>query len=281
MPLSIKFPDVRDIPAEATLFATPAPVWKPKAVTELARACGLKGKAADRGLWLVVQDKRASLEIYQASHSLRFGLLGADGEPRPTGRINAKKARAVADDWVQQFGPAGARSELHSTAEAELLISRKAGTKPKRFVTALQVNYRFLLDELPLLGSGGKMQVAVDAAGTVTSAYRFWREPHGMSTVRLTPAERAFATFARSPLFSDLTDESARAEVTEVRVGYFALPPTEAQMVLVPVYEFRGVLATEMHPHYEFISHLPAAAIDGTAVKAAGRPVASPDTVAG
>jgi hypothetical protein len=282
MPLSIKFPDVRDIPAEATLLATPPPVWKPKAVAELARKAHVKGDVVDHGLWLVVRDAHASLEVYQATHSLRYSVLNPKGEPQPAGHIDAKKARAVADKWVQQFGPAGAQVELHSIAEAELLVSHRAGAKPKRFVTAVQVNYRFLVGDLPLLGSGGKMQVGVDAAGKVTDAYRFWREPHPMSTVRLTPPEQAFEQFSRSDLFRDLSDDSgARAEVTEVTVGYFALPPTEAQMVLVPVYEFRGVLATEMHPHYEFISHLPAAAIDGSAVKRAGRPVRSPDAVSG
>jgi hypothetical protein len=276
MPLSIKFPDVPDVPARAPLFITPPAVWDREVVADLARRSAIDGDVVDRGLWLVVQDERASLEIYQASHSLRYGVVHADGEPRHKEAIDADRARSIADGWVSEFGPANARFDVHSITEAELLVSTREGDEPERFVTAVQVNYMFAVGELPVIGSGGKMQVAVDSQGEITGAYRFWREPRSKGAVRVMPAEQAFERFSRAELFRELSDDTARAEVTEVSLGYFALPPTEPQSVLLPAYEFRGVLSTALHPHHEFIAHLPAAAVKPVELKNLGRPAPTP-----
>jgi hypothetical protein len=269
--LTIKFPTAPDVPARAQLYVAPPPAWNEKLVADLARRAGIDGKAQDMGPWLVVRDGAASLEIYQASHSLRYEIQRGDGERLDKAAIDEAKGRSIADDWVSAFGPTGARFEVHSITEAEVLVSRRPESDPERYVAALQVNYRFSLGELPLIGAGAKMQVCVNADGEVTDAYRFWREAKASSAVRVLPAEQAFERFSRAPMFSDLIDDSARAEVTQARLGYFALPPTEPQSVLLPVYEFRGVLSTELHPHHEFIAHVPATAVKPVDLKNAGR----------
>jgi hypothetical protein len=276
MPLSIKFPAAPDVPARAPLFVTPRPVWSAEAVADIARRAGIEGEAQDLGVWQVVRDERATLEIYQASHSLRYGIASADGEPRHAEGIDAESGRRIADDWVAAFAPADARFDVHSITESELLISTREGDEPERFVTALQVNYRFAVGELPVLGSGGKMQVSVDSKGEITGAYRFWREPRQKGAVRVLGVEQAFEQFAGSAMFADLSDDTARAVVTEVSLGYFALPPTEPQSVLLPAYEFRGVVSTELHPNAEFISYLPAATVKPAELKNLGRPVPNP-----
>jgi hypothetical protein len=274
MPLSIKFPSTPDVPARASLFVTPPPVWDPKVVADLAGRSRIDAEAVDRGAWLVAQDERATLEIYQASHSLRYGVV-RDAEPRDREAADPDRARSVADAWVAEFGPADAHFDVHSITEAELLVSTSPEAEPERFVTAVQVNYAFAVGDLPVIGSGGKMQVAVDSQGEVTDAYRFWRDPQPKGAVRVLQPEQAFERFAAAPLFGDLSDDTARAEVTDVSVGYFALPPTEPQSVLLPVYEFHGVLSTELHPHYEFIAHLPAATVKPADIKSLGRPTPS------
>lgn len=271
MPLPINFLASVDVPEEAPLFVAPAPAWEPQAVSDLARRAQIDADVGDRGLWLVAEDERATLEVYLASHSLRYGRKLPDGEPQHREAVDPEKARAIADEWVAAFGPADARFDVHSITEAELLVSTNPEAEPERFVTAVQVNYAFALGELPVIGSGAKMQVAVDAGGEITGAYRFWREAVGRGSVRVLPLEQAFEQFGRAELFRDLSEDTAKAEVTEVRLGYFALPPTEPQNVLLPVYEFQGVLSTDLHPRYEFIAHLPAAALRPRDVKQLSR----------
>jgi hypothetical protein len=271
MPLSIKFPEPRSVPDEITLYTTPPPDWQPDAVSDLARQLDVTGEVVDRGLWFVVSDDRSALEVYQASHSYRFSRLDIDAEVRDGGRqeVERERALAIAERMVQTMAPDESRWDVHSVTDQEVLIAERDAKEPRLNVTGLQVNYTFSLGDLPLLGPGAKMQVAVGPTGDVTGAYRFWREPNATETASTIPQDVALERFSRSNLFADLSDETARAEVTEVRLGYFSMPPTEIQAALVPAYEVRGVLATEMHPHYEFVSYVAALEMDEASLKGA------------
>jgi hypothetical protein len=268
MPVSIEFPKPPEVPQEVPLFAVQRPRWSNDAVTELARRFGLAGEVTDRGLWHIVDDGRGVLEVYQASDSFRFGRYEAGNETvgATDGDLDVDRARAVADDWAARFAPADSRWAVGSVTELEVLVTERDAGEARRLVAGLQVNYRFTLDDLALVGPGAKMQVVVDPSGEVSGAYRFWREPRPAGYLPTTPVEEAFARFSRSDLFADLSDETARARVEEVHIGLLSQPPTEPQGFLVPVYELRGVLSTEMHPRYEFVRYVAAANLaDGEA----------------
>jgi hypothetical protein len=269
MPLSLKTPEPHAVTGEVTLYATPPPEWKSEAVSELARQFEVTGDVVDRGLWFVISDARSALEVYQASHSYRFSRLDLDAEARDGGRheLERERAMSIAERMVRTLAPDESRWHVHSVTDQEVLIAEREAKEPRRHVTGLQVNYGFSLDDLPLLGPGAKMQVAVGPTGDVTGAYRFWREPMATRTVPTIPQEVALERFSRSNLFADLSDDTARAEVTEVRLGYLGLPPTEIQAALVPAYEVRGVLSTEIHPHYEFVSYVAALEMDEANLK--------------
>jgi hypothetical protein len=278
MTLSIKFPDLRGVPAEVTQYATQSPDWQSAEVADLAHRMEIGANVEDRGLWLVVSDGRAALEVYQASHSFRFSRLDVDeeGKGREGLQIERERAIGLGEGWTQAFAPTESRWEIGSVTEQEVLIAEGEGREPRQLVVGLQVNYGFRLDDLPLLGPGGKMQVAVGATGEITGAYRFWREPRAMGSAPTVPPEVAFERFAGSELFVDLSDETASAEVGEVRLGYLTLPPTEIQAALTPAYELRGVLTTEAQPRYEFISYVAAIDIDQSGLKRSRLSNASP-----
>jgi hypothetical protein len=271
MPLSIKFPEPRSVPGEITLYTTPPPDWQPDAVSALARQFDVTGEVLDRGLWFVVSDDRSALEVYQASHSYRFSRLDIDAEARDGGRqeVERERALAIAERTVQTMAPDESRWEVQSVTDQEVLIAERDAKEPRLNVTGLQVNYTFSLGDLPLLGPGAKMQVAIGPTDDVTGAYRFWREPNATETASTIPQDVALERFSRSNLFADLSDETAQAEVTEARLGYYSMPPTEIQAALIPAYEFRGVLATEIHPRYEFVSYVAAVEMDEASLKSA------------
>jgi len=271
MPLSIKFPEPRAVPGEVTLYTTPPPEWQSDAVSDLARQFEVSGDVVDRGLWFVVSDGRSALEVYQASHSYRFSRLDIDAEARDGGRHEVERERAlgIAERTVRTLAPDDSQWDVHSVTDQEVLIAEREVAEPRIHVAGLQVNYVFSLGDLPLLGPGAKMQVVVDPTGEVSGAYRFWREPKATGTAPTIPLEAALERFSRSNLFADLSDDMAHAEVTEVRLGHLSLPPTEIQAALLPAYEVRGVLATEIHPHYEFISFVAALEMDEADLKTA------------
>ncbi|CAO5234849.1 hypothetical protein [Frankia sp. AgKG'84/4] len=261
MALSVDFPAAVDTRSEIALFAVRPTRWETGDVTELARRLGFVGEVADRGLWHVVDDGRSTLEVYQATPSFRYGRRDT-GENEAAGAVegglDADQARAVAEGWVGRFAPAGTRPDVHSVSELEVLVSERTTAQPRRLVAGLQVNYRFDLDGVALLGPGAKIQVVVDPAGEVSGAYRFWRDPRPAGQARTISVDEAYSRFAASDLLAGLTDDTARAQVDEVRLGYLSLPPTEPQGLLTPVFELRGVLSTELHPRHEFVSYVAA-----------------------
>jgi hypothetical protein len=270
MSLSIDFAKAPQVPARLPLLGVERAQWSADEVVELARRNGLSGEATDRGLWHIVDDGRAALEVFQASHSFRFSRRTEPNEVAGSSEkeIDQALARESADSWVQRFAPEGARPELTTITQQEVLVAEQGVKIPQRRFTAARVNYTFSLDDQALLGPGAKLQVAVDPSGQILEAYRFWRNVSRVDQLPTVSSDEALSRFSRSELFADLTDRTARASVSQIRLGHLCLPPSEPQEFLVPVFELRGVLSTELHPHYEFVQYVAATTFDEGTAKA-------------
>jgi hypothetical protein len=280
MSVDIRFPDPPQVPDQLPLLRVVRPQWD-QARRSLASRLGVEGDATDAGLWLVARDQRSSLEIYQASHSFRFTRQDIDGEARDRRSVemDADHAVAVAERFLEGVGRVQADSWVHSVTELEVLSVSAGGREPERRVAAMQVNFRFSLNGIALVGPGAKMQVTVGDGDEVIGAYRFWRDVEPTASVRVFPAEHAFERFARSPMFANLTDDTARAEVASAELGYLCLPPTEVQGMLLPVFRLRGTISTEFQEAYDFVSYVAAASVDPEDAKRQRAPQTQPSLV--
>ena len=252
MSLSIDFRTDLIIPPSVPVFDVVEPSWDAKSVAGLADRLGLSAPAEDLGLWHVVRDDRAVLEIYQASSSFRFSLLRHDGEGRDGRGEGYPDAEQVAKEWMSPHWPEGGDPEILGVAERELLIVERGQREPRRLVAATDVNIGFSTEGFALLGPGAKAKVAVASDGSVVEAYCFWRNLARNGEVRTRSQAEVFERFAASQMFADLSDGRARAEVTTARFGYLSIPPTEVMEALVPVVELRGTISTEMIERFEF-----------------------------
>jgi len=259
MSIEISFPDLPTVPDVVTLQAPVFPEWEVDIVAELARAHEIDAEVVDAGPWFVARGERAALEVYQATHSFRFGLVGGDSESIEPVDVDDGTAVEVALDWVRRFGDLPVRREGITVTSEELLISEAPDTEPVAIVTGRQVNLPLEIDGLPALGPGAKAQVTLGAGLAITSAYRFWRETKTAGERRIEPLEAVAERFREARLFEGL--RSGSAEVTGIRLGHYSDPPTEVQRHLRPAYEFTGVLRVEGAEPYEFIQYAPAAAV--------------------
>jgi hypothetical protein len=171
-------------------------------------------------------------------------------------------------------GPAP-KPQVHSVTELEVQIATREKGAPEQRVVGLQVNLRYAVDGLPLVGPGAKAQVTVGRDGEIGQAYRFWREFKQGAAVASVQAGRAFERFAASPLIASLPD-SARVEVASIQLGLLCLPPSEPQGVLVPAYVVRGEISTELLSRYQFVRYVAATEIDETDAKRRRWPSARP-----
>lgn len=280
MTVKIDFPEPPQVPAELPLYATVRPAWTPERVAELGKRLALQGDVIDAGNWFVLRDRVSTLEVYQASQSVRLERNDFDFEGRTRAHPPTDRSRAVAaaERFHEMLGGTGATAELHSVTELAVSKSRRDHTAAERRVVALQVNHRYALDGLALVGSGAKAQVTVAGNGEIVQAYRFFREVKRVGMRRTVPPTRAFDRFAASALFAELSN-TARARVTSVQLGLLCLPPTEVQGVLVPAYVMRGVITTELLPSYEFINYVAAADLDEVDAKRRRWPQVRPSLV--
>jgi hypothetical protein len=272
MSLSIRFPDIPAVPAESPVLTVRPHLWNLDAATELARRMEIRTNAEEAGLWMVARDDRAALEVYYASSSYRYSRLDFDGEGREgvDSTPNKDEVLGVAERWIETFGPEQARAEVHSITAHEVLVAEREAKEPREVVVGMDVNYRFAFDGTPLLGPGAKAKVSVHHTLDVSGAYRFWRDVEAVGEARILPVEQLLERFSSSPLFADLTDDTARAQVDSVRFGWLCLPPTEPMSTLVPALELRGTISTEAQPRYEFVRFVAATDPDQTTAKRSG-----------
>lgn len=268
MKTKISFPQIASVPAEVPLYATLPAEWSDERVAELAGRFQVRGSVKDEGTWFVVRDGRSTLEVYQASHSLRLGRddFDAEGRAEPRGTLDRERALAVANEFHQRLGDTEARAELHSVTELEVVRAIRGNAETESRVVGLQANYRYDLHGLPLIGPGAKAQVTVGRDGELAQAYRFWRSVSERGTRPTVRPEEAFERFAGTSQFASLP-ESAKVTVTSVELGLLCLPPTEVQGVLLPAYLVRGEVSTKALPSYRFVQYLSAAKLDDVEAK--------------
>ena len=253
MAVTITLPEL-DLPGEyPVLHAVPAR-WDEDSRAVLAARLGVEARFEDRGLWHVARTDRMSLEIYAATDSFRLDIVDRTNELDSATERGLDQADAVrrAEEFLAPFRPGAAESRVVSVVEAEVLVSREPRSEPRRYVTGTQVNLGFTVEGVPLLGPGAKMQVTVGAEGEIQAAYRMWRKVATVDRVRGFAPEELADRLGRSRMFAQLTDETARVEITTARAGLLCLPPTERQTLLPPAIEIRGTVGTETAPDVGF-----------------------------
>lgn len=256
MTIDIRFPEPPATPASVDLHRPVDPEWSPDRILELAKAHRIDAEPVDAGLWHLVRDERAALEIYQASHSVRFALRGDASERLEPAAVDDGTAIELALDWMRRLGEVPVVPDGIRVSSEEVLISERPESEPRVIEVGRQVNIALGIDGIPLVGPGGKAQVTIGAGDEITSAYRFWRDTARVGERRVEPAEAIMDRFRRAPLFDGVRGGSA--EVTGIRLGYFAEPPTEIQRWMVPTYELTGELRVEGAEPYRFIQYAPA-----------------------
>jgi len=179
MPDVFQFPKL-DIDRERiTLYRTPFPkALSDTKIAQLAQLHGLKAKPQDAGSIILVRDRRATLELFLASDSIRWSTLangkaesrGNGGPPKLTDEATARKAAAafLRERKVPTKG-AAVDSITHAMLSRATPKSRKVEEQP----VAVHVNYRFELEGLPVLGPGAKIQVTFVDAKAPAEMYRF------------------------------------------------------------------------------------------------------------
>jgi hypothetical protein len=210
--------------------------------------------------WRWSQDAGAAFALYPNNRSFwwrrdrsaqpRIELFARRAAAPPALSESIARARQhleqyrLLDDRLSR-GQTAATIERHSTSARE-------GRPPEKLtrIVASHVNYKFSLGHLPVLGPGAKLRVTFESE-EVDEVFRFWREPVAEGGVDIISPDQARAQLLQSPGFRYLPEGAV--EFGPARLGYYALPPRQAQDFLLPVYEIRGTITIKALGTFAFI----------------------------
>ncbi len=256
-----QFPKISLDRDRITLYRTPFPKLTDARIAKLAALHGVKSKPQDAGSRIIFRDRRATLEVFLASDSIRWSTLsngtaesgGNGGRPAlPDDAAAPKLAAAFLRARKVQTKGAAVDSITHAMFARANRKTRNAEEHP----IAVHVNYRYELEGLPVLGPGAKIQVTYAGGKAPAEMYKFWRAPKAEAELELLPAEAAFDLLRRDPAFAELPSDGSQVVYRDLRLGYYALPPRETQGALIPVYAFEGTVTTREFERYDFTRYV-------------------------
>ena len=251
------------IPASLPVYRTIRPEWTPERAARLAARFGVDAPAKAVEPWYVCRTDEAVVEIFQATHSARLTratfnveATTSDSSEMPSDEAAVKRA----DTFIEELRDIHKSQPLRPTLSHIEAITQENG-RPRNSprTVAVQVNYRFTLEDLPLRGPGAKAQATIGASGTIEQAYLFWRQAEQTGAQWATrPAAAALDALATSKNFATVIRDK-HVEVLQIQAGWLCLPPTISQDTLFPVYEIRGRLIANFDNRRDFIAFVAAA----------------------
>jgi hypothetical protein len=263
MPDLFQFPKMDVDRERVTLYRTPFPKLTDAKIEQLAELHGVKGKPQDAGSRILFRDRRATLELFRASDSIRWSTVG-NGKGEIGGNGNGRAPALPDDEAARKSAAAFLRERKVPTRDAAVdsithamfaRASRKARTVEEQPI-AVHVNYRYELDGLPVLGPGAKIQVTYARGNRPAEMYKFWRAPKADGEVELLSPKAVFELLRQDPDFAELREGAANVSYRNPRLGYYALPPRESQGALIPVYAFDGTVSTKAFERYDFTRYV-------------------------
>jgi len=240
----------------------------------------LKEEPRDTGDTLFFREKEIDLEVYKASDSFWWTdreLAFQETLPRGAKLPNENAAVKYAHEYLSKIGIDTAYTRLGSVTHTEVVHDNAKQKEIESLNTAINVNFSFIVDDMPVVGPGAKIQVAFCDRDKISHALYFWRDIRMADEMETLLPNAAIEKFMKDPSFIRLDDRSSSVRIHEVSLNYFALPPFEFQRYLIPVYSISGTVSTKHLERYDFRTHVVAVNISPEKVKSAGI-VANPDS---
>jgi regulatory protein YycI of two-component signal transduction system YycFG len=272
-----KLPQVGD---EITVFSTKQPKeLREKNIKNTAKALakifGLKGKLIDGGDRFILSEKAKRIALYTASDSFWYqdeDLFASEDKKLAKHLPSDKVAKETAVKFLESNKLLLPGASVYSSSFTTVAVNKAGSDKVDEYNTEIHVNFRYTIDKLPVFGPGAKTRVSFVDVKNTSGVYHFWRnaEPQKEKRKLLNP-ELALEIFYKNFRFSQLQNtDLAKVTIKTIELGYFAMPPTDVQNYLIPVYRIRGTISTKELPKYDFDHYIVAIKYDESDVKSMG-----------
>jgi hypothetical protein len=227
--------------------------WE-KRINVLKSVFGVSGQMSDAGDRFVLQDEALIrvLQMYKANDSFLYydRSLVSSTDPKHAKSIrSAASAKHHAETWLAENNLLDPGACFEGTAYTR--VSTFQNDKildpygDKSYDTEIKACFGFQLQGFPVLGPGAKIMVSY-VGDIISQVVYFWRGPdfNMAGEQKIMPPEDIKKHLAGDPRFAHLESNSSKIRITELKLGYYALPPFEVQEFYFPVYQLKGIVET-------------------------------------
>lgn len=238
-------------------------------VSRLRRALALEGQAEAGADSIMVRDGAVALEVYRATGAFWYkDTTRLWSGKRPAALPDAAAGASLATALLARVGLLPENMIFAGTGHSNVTIYDTATGQQTSYDTDLHVNFRLMVQEMPVEGPGAKIKAYLGDNGELIGLY--WAT-FGIQPYRPYPiisAERAVESLQESGVISTLK-QVRRVNLTEVSLVYYAGPGLERQEYLEPVYRMAGTVEGE-EGVAEYVQYVPA--IEGRYLKPSPAP---------
>lgn len=195
------------------------------------------GNLRQEGRTIIYNEGELTLTTYQASGALRFHDLGRWQVDDGVSNVDFDEAEAeqVARRLIEKLDMAP-RDEIRLMRSSKLSVGLMELTTRNSETRAIDMAAIFqrTINDVPVLGPGGKVIVYLDHSREMTGVDRIWRDT---DSVEREVARLQSMDFIREQMDRHTRDlHTAHVEVGKIEFGYYELGYDDEQTVLQPAY---------------------------------------------
>ena len=209
---------------------------------------------------IVYINNEIRMEFYYESNSLWWTNL--EWENKEISEIKEipsnKVCISISNDFLKSNGLDNKYMKFKDIEHDTAIIYNKKREQSKQYITAINVNYNYDVEGIPIFGSGAKLKTVLDGKKNIVEWYRFWRDFEPIEKRKIITSEMAIRLFHMHPVYEKMMRSKIEIEFFKPKLGYYAFPPRINQNILFPVYEIRGHIQNSVGVDQIICEYVPA-----------------------
>jgi hypothetical protein len=149
-----------------------------------------------------------------------------------------KEATGIAKECLEKYGGVPKDAVLTGVETNYLYgMNTKTGEVVEEHLLSVDVKFEREINGMPVVGAGGEIDISLGEDGELLFLSKCWRSLEYAGEVKIIPASEAFEKFKKGELIQKPMSQE-EAEVTQIKLGYYAEAPGEKQEFYEPTWIF-------------------------------------------
>lgn len=244
---------------ELMIYKTIEKDWNEKEIQLYLKSIKDLGSRENKAQFVYFNDK-IRMEFYYASNSVWWtNLEWENNEIHQIKEIpDEKECFSIANEFLKSYSLDDQYMKFENINYDSAIEYHVKNKQLDHYTTAININFNYEIDGLPIFGSGAKARIVLDGNKNVVEWYRFWRDIEPLEKRKVIPPEMIMKLFQESPIYEKMKISKLKIELFKPKLGYYTFPPRINQKFLFPVYEIRGQILNPTDINQNICEYVPA-----------------------